>query len=121
METNKVYENNKQLMPEYMDYEVRFAERLAQLRMLRKVSCREMSLALGQSEGYINKIENKKALPSMQIFFYICTYLGVTPEEFFAYLPKQSKVQEFCDRFARLPEEKQDHILLLIEDIRVEN
>ena len=42
-----------------------------------------MSLALGQSESYINKIENGKALPSMQIFFYICEYLGVTPAEFF--------------------------------------
>ena len=106
-----------ELSPEYMDYEVKFAERLAQLRQLRKVSCREMSLALGQSEGYINKIENKKALPSMQIFFYICSYLEVTPKDFFSFYPENSQIQSFCDRFARLSDEKQEHILLLIEDI----
>lgn len=102
---------------EYVDYEAKFTERLTQLRLLRKVSCREMSLALGQSEGYINKIENRKALPSMQIFFYICNYLDVTPEEFFTFFPEESKTQHFYDRFARLPEKKQEHILLLIEDM----
>ena len=42
-----------------------------------------MSLSLGQSAGYINNIENGVNLPSMSMFFYICEYLGVTPEEFF--------------------------------------
>ena len=40
--------------------------------------------SLGQSAGYINNIENGVNLPSMSTFFYICEYLGVTPEEFFA-------------------------------------
>ena len=38
-----------------------------------------MSLSLGQANDYINNIENKKSLPAMQSFFYICEYLGVTP------------------------------------------
>lgn len=42
-----------------------------------------MSLSIGQNPGYINNIENGKALPSMAAFFYICEYLGVTPSEFF--------------------------------------
>lgn len=42
-----------------------------------------MSLTLGQSESYINKIENGKAFPSMQIFFYICDYFGISPRDFF--------------------------------------
>jgi transcriptional regulator with XRE-family HTH domain len=42
-----------------------------------------MSLSLGQSENYINKIENRKALPSMSAFFYICDFLKVSPQEFF--------------------------------------
>ena len=41
-----------------------------------------MSLAIGQSPGYINGLENKNGFPSMQVFFYICEYLGVTPAEF---------------------------------------
>lgn len=58
-------------------------ERLAQLRMQKNVSAREMSLSLGQANNYINTIENKKSLPSMPAFLDICDYLGVTPQEFF--------------------------------------
>ena len=48
-----------------------FRQRLAQLREQKGVSARDMSLTLGQSESYINKIENGKAFPSMHLFFYI--------------------------------------------------
>lgn len=64
-------------------YEDFFPERLAQLRGKKGVSARDMSLSLGQSENYINMIENKKSFPSMTVFFYICEYLHVTPQEFF--------------------------------------
>lgn len=114
----KTQGQKKKKQQEYIDYEAKFAERLTQLRLLHKVSCREMSLALGQSEGYINKIENRKTLPSMQIFFYICNYLDITPEEFFTFFPEDSKNQRFYDQFARLPEKKQEHILLFIEDMQ---
>ena len=57
--------------------------RIAQLRLQRGVSAREMSLALGQNVAYINQIENGKMLPSMQGFFYICDYLNITPQQFF--------------------------------------
>lgn len=67
----------------YMINEDNFAERLAQLREDKQVSAREMSLAIGQNCSYINRIENKKAFPSMQCFFYICDYLQITPQEFF--------------------------------------
>ncbi|MBE5773715.1 MAG: helix-turn-helix transcriptional regulator [Clostridiales bacterium] len=64
-------------------FEEEFSVRLAQLRNAKDVSAREMSLALGQNAGYINNIENGKALPSMSNFFYICQYLDITPCEFF--------------------------------------
>ena len=64
-------------------YEDFFYQRLSTLRNQKDVSAREMSLSIGQSAGYINSIENQKALPSMAAFFYICEYLGVTPTEFF--------------------------------------
>ena len=64
-------------------YEDFFPERLAQLRNKKGVSARDMSLSLGQSENYINMIENRKAYPSMTVFFYICEYLNITPQEFF--------------------------------------
>ena len=64
-------------------YEDFVPERLAKLRSQKGVSARDMSLSLGQANNYINNIENKKSLPAMQSFFYICEYLGVTPQEFF--------------------------------------
>lgn len=64
-------------------YEDFFAERIASLREQKKVSAREMSLSLGQNSSYINRIENRQAFPSMQSFFYICEYLGISPKDFF--------------------------------------
>ena len=63
--------------------EKEFALRLSSLRNKRDVSAREMSLTIGQNQGYINHIENGGALPSIPVFFYICEYLGITPSEFF--------------------------------------
>lgn len=60
-----------------------FRQRLSQLRIQKGVSARDMSLSLGQSESYINKIESGKAFPSMQVFFYICDYFDITPRDFF--------------------------------------
>ena len=64
-------------------YEEYFLERLTKLRGIKKISAREMSLSIGQNRNYINQIENKKAFPTLQVFFYICEYLQVTPKEFF--------------------------------------
>ena len=68
---------------EKMQYEERFSKRLIQLRMQKGVSAREMSLSIGQNPGYINTIENAKALPSMNNFFYICDFLHISPKDFF--------------------------------------
>ncbi|MDE7246115.1 MAG: helix-turn-helix domain-containing protein [Oscillospiraceae bacterium] len=57
--------------------------RIAELRMQTKVSARDMSLTLGQNESYINKIENKKALPSLHGLFCICSFFHITPQLFF--------------------------------------
>lgn len=64
-------------------YEEFTQSRITQLRMQKGVSAREMSLSLGQSTGYINQIENRKALPSLQGLFYICEYFNITPQQFF--------------------------------------
>lgn len=64
-------------------YEDFFLERLTRLREMKNISAREMSLSIGQNRNYINQIENKKAFPTLQVFFYICEYLKVTPQEFF--------------------------------------
>ncbi len=64
-------------------YRQEFRDRLSQIRIHKGISARDMSLSLGMSEGYINKVENGKVLPSMGTFFEICDFLKITPKEFF--------------------------------------
>lgn len=101
-----------------MDYAQWFSERLAQLRMEKGVSARDMSLSLGQSESYINKIENKRTMPSMAGFFYICEYLGIEPQQFFdTETISPTKVAEIMAEIGRLSPDKADHILQVIKDL----
>lgn len=64
-------------------YEEFTQNRITQLRMQKGVSARDMSLSIGQNKSYINQIENRKALPSLPVLFYICEYFNITPQEFF--------------------------------------
>ncbi len=96
----------------------KFAQRLAQLRMAKGVSARDMSLSLGQSDSYINKIENGRSLPSMQVFFYICEYLDISPAEFFSYGIKEPHITDELKRAAeRLSPRQSIHLLDIINDI----
>ncbi|MCL2054876.1 MAG: helix-turn-helix domain-containing protein [Oscillospiraceae bacterium] len=63
----------------------KFVERIYQLRSSRNISARKLSRDLLQSESYINKIEVRSALPSLEAFFCICQYFHITPAEFFSY------------------------------------
>ena len=77
-------------------------------------SAREMSLALGQNPSYINRIENGKALPSMQGFFSICDYLKITPAEFFNDEVEQpGEIRALVEKLQKLPQEQ----LRLVEQI----
>ncbi len=58
--------------------------RISELRVKKGVSEYKMSLDLGHSKGYIQGISSGKAFPSVPELFYICEYLGVTPQEFFS-------------------------------------
>ncbi len=101
-----------------MDYLEWFYKRLTQLRMQKGVSARDMSLSLGQSESYINKIENKRTLPSMTGFFYICDYFGITPEEFFCIdNPSPSLTQELTSEIQKLSLHQAEHILEVVKDL----
>ena len=92
-------------------YEEFFPERLAQLRGGKGVSARDMSLSLGQSENYINMIENKKSFPSMTVFFYICEYLKITPQEFFeSGNDNPAKLNEIMADLKRLDDNALTHI-----------
>lgn len=88
-----------------------FALRLAQLRIRKKVSAREMSLSIGMNPGYIQNIESGKASPSMEIFLYICDYLEITPSAFFDLEEKDpAKLQALLEDLRKLNETQIDAI-----------
>ena len=99
-------------------YEDFVPERIAQLRTKKGVSARDMSLSLGQANNYINNIENKKSLPAMQSFFYICEYLGVTPKEFFDdENADPTALREFIQEARRLDEKSMEYILGIMKKL----
>ena len=101
-----------------MDYIEWFYGRLTELRIQKGVSARDMSLSLGQSESYINKIENKRTLPSFTGFIYICEYFGITPQEFFnEQSSSPQKVKELVQELEKLSPEQAEHILRVVKDI----
>lgn len=96
-----------------------FAQRLAELRMNKGVSARDMSLSLGQSEGYINKIENGTAFPSMTVFFYICEYLEITPAEFFEEEnTNPQKLNELIKQLKDMSSSQLDSIISITKEIK---
>lgn len=95
-----------------------FALRLSTLRTKKNVSAREMSLAIGQNQGYINHIENGSATPSLAGVFYICEYLGITPSEFFDlenHNPK--KLNKIIEELKKLNDEQLDVIEKLVKNL----
>ena len=93
-------------------YENFLSDRLAELRIQKGISARDMSLTLGQANNYINTIENRKSLPSMQSFFYICEFFGITPQEFFDPGNSNPKMlKEFIQEAKKLDSESFSHIL----------
>lgn len=105
-------------MGDTMDAEKRFVKRLTELRQQKGVSARDMSLSLGQSESYINKIENHRALPSMTGFFYICDYFEITPEDFFGYGTEAPMLSnELTEEIRKLSYTETEHLLEIVKDI----
>ena len=101
-----------------MDYLEWIPNRIAKLRAQKGVSARDISLSLGQSESYINKIENRRTLPSMTGFLYICDYFEITPQEFFDPLTNApAKGQTLTQTLSRLSPSEADHILQIVNDL----
>ena len=96
-----------------------FSERLSSLRISKGVSARDMSLSIGQSAGYINNIENGVNYPSMQLFFYICEYLEITPKEFFdTETANPSKINELIEATKGLSIDQLDNIIKLSKGLK---
>lgn len=95
-----------------------FSRRLAELRIAKGVSARDMSLSIGQATGYINNIENCKNFPSMAQFFYICDYLGITPKQFFDTDKNSAKQNELLDAVSGISSEQLDTLIALAKGLK---
>ena len=96
-----------------------FGKRLAQLRMNKNVSARDMSLSIGQSAGYINNVENGVNFPSMSVFFYICEYLDISPKEFFDdKVSDPARLNELIEAVGRLSREQLDHLIAIANGLK---
>ena len=94
------------------------ALRLARLREKKGVSARDMSLSIGQNEGYINNIETGKSNPSLDGILYICEYLGITPAEFFDLdSTNPSKLDAIVKDMKKLNDQQLDIIAALVRDL----
>lgn len=93
-----------------------FRDRLRSLRNERQVSAREMSLALGQNESYINKIESGKATTTITSFLNICEYLKISPSVFFdEEIRNTNKNIDYYIK--RLTPEQTKYVLELLKDL----
>ena len=100
-------------------YEEFTQNRITQLRIQRGVSARDMSLSIGQNDSYINRIENKRSLPSLTGLFYICEYLGITPKDFFdTETENPTKAHELLAVAKGLNNEQLDHLIAIAKDLR---
>ncbi len=92
--------------------------RLARLREKKGVSARDMSLSIGQNQGYINDIESGKAKPSFDAFLFICEFLGVTPSEFFdTESTNPTKLNAIVKDMKKLNDKQLDAIAILVKDL----
>ena len=99
-------------------YEKLFSKRLAELRIQKGVSARDMSLSLGQNPGYIRAIESGSACPAMSRFFSICEYLNVTPQEFFDFNEDHADgINALVNQLDKLDEEQIQTLTAFIKTI----
>ena len=101
---------------EYNDF---LPKRVAQLRMAKGISARDLSLTIGQAAGYINSIENKNSMPSMHGLFYICEYFKISPKDFFdADSAVPEKLNELITDLKTLTPDQIENISRIVKDLK---
>lgn len=78
-----------------------------------------MSLALGQNESYINKIETGQRSLPMESFLRICDYLQISPSTFFDDKIKNTNIEtsSLIDAFRKLSPRQAESIFTIITDL----
>lgn len=99
-----------------------FANRLDELMAENNRTARDISLNIGQNSGYVNSILNKRAYPSMDVFFKICDELKITPVDFF---DTDTRYPEMLNRIIPylkgLKQDQLENITLIVKAISENN
>ena len=98
--------------------DITMGERIKRLRLQKGYTQEELGKFIGVSRASINKIENGKSFPSMQIFFYICEYLKITPQEFFdSKVSNPSAMAEVIQDLEKLNKEQFENVTGIIKGL----
>lgn len=92
------------------------ANRIQELRLKKGITAREMSIQLGQSPAYINRIETNRMTPSLASFLEICDFLEVSPASFFSVFDKGNE-HYLLHLIGCLNEQQRQHVICLLEDL----
>ena len=107
------------------EFETFVRDRVVALHMglPQKISARKLSYAIGQSAGYINKIEtvcvsSAKSWQSGR-FENICKYFGITPKEFFDDGQRApEKLRHLMDELVQLSDAQLEAVTAVVENMR---
>lgn len=96
-----------------------FRDRLRFFRNEKHISAREMSLALGQNESYINKIETGKCTTTITSFLNICEYLAISPTDFFndEIHNVTTDIKELIHYFRLLTPHQSEYMMSFLKDL----
>lgn len=91
------------------------SERIKYLRQVRGLSARQLSLALGRHETYINKIECADVGIPVESLLHILGQLSVTAEQFFADNYKTWEMDKTIEHgFRQMPEASRQVVLSML-------
>mgnify|MGYP002543169093 CR=1 FL=1 len=89
-------------------------DRITALRMQKGISEAQLSRELERNKGYLQNITSGRAIPSMDMFFELCNYFEITPQQFFSVQPISLIRKEFQKLMERMTDEElEDWIKLL--------
>lgn len=90
-------------------------ERIGYIRTRANLSARALSLAIGKTESYINRMEQKGFEPSLSVLLEIIEACGSPEEEFFYHdIAKYAADKRTFDFLSTVPEKQQQAIIDLL-------
>ena len=93
--------------------------RIGYIRNRANLSARALSLTIGKTESYINRLEQKGFEPSLSVLLEIITACGSSPEEFFYRdITRYARDKKTLDFLDSLPAQRQEAIIALLSDVK---